>query len=405
MWRFQSTHERSETEYLDQTIERLEADTFLSKRADALLDGASASEPMLADLFRTPQDIRYHAEGPVVRDHLKQMLIALYGLVEEKFHLIDLEEFRRLKGYEGEIEELEETIKEHIGLFEVFTLCHDIGKWSSISFHSPIGSKGEQEGFNVSRTQLFREASSERLQMMKAYQERYKIFSASRPNECPREIQADFFMTYKIEVHYPNHAKKIYAPTSEALLERFCIAHQLPVREHDLLIDLIAHHMDVIRDFQTVRPERFGSYVHLAMSHGVDADDYTDLMQGALALDTMLGSKRLSAHGYWQDALPLIHCLRSEHDFAPHRRGEKEDERAAEHRREHNRGFREVGLDGEAMMDLLEMDPGPEFGRLLRRIHAAVLGQGDMPQLKTSVRKEVEERAGAFYNRMFVKGD
>ena len=57
------------------------------------------------------------------------------------------------------------------------------------------------------------------------------------------------------------------------------------------------------------------------------------------------------------------------------------------------------------MMDLLEMDPGPEFGRLLRRIHAAVLGQGDMPQLKTSVRKEVEERAGAFYNRMFVKGD
>ena len=122
MWRFQSTHERSETEYLDQTIERLEADTFLSKRADALLDGASASEPMLADLFRTPQDIRYHAEGPVVRDHLKQMLIALYGLVEEKFHLIDLEEFRRLKGYEGEIEELEGRILRVITLEDKKTI-------------------------------------------------------------------------------------------------------------------------------------------------------------------------------------------------------------------------------------------------------------------------------------------
>jgi hypothetical protein len=57
------------------------------------------------------------------------------------------------------------------------------------------------------------------------------------------------------------------------------------------------------------------------------------------------------------------------------------------------------------MLELLEMDPGPEFGRLLRRIQSAIVGRGTMPLLKKTIRQEIEKRAEAFYHRSFVKGD
>ena len=53
-------------------------------------------------------------KGATMRDHLRLMLIFLFALVEEKVHLTDLEEFRRLKGYEGELQELEDLMKENI---------------------------------------------------------------------------------------------------------------------------------------------------------------------------------------------------------------------------------------------------------------------------------------------------
>ena len=51
------------------------------------------------------------------------------------------------------------------------------------------------------------------------------------------------------------------------------------------------------------------------------------------------------------------------------------------------------------------MDPGPEFGLVLRRIHAAILGQGDLPKFGEKIDQELETRITTIYQKMFPQGD
>ena len=405
MWRFESVHERSQTRSLDEVMSWVECDGHVFSHAQSLIDAAVAQEPLIAQSLKTPQDIRYHAEGPVLYDHLQLMLAFLFAVVEEKVHLIDIEEFRRLKGYEGEIEELEEMLKEHVSFFQVFILCHDVAKWPCVSFTSRKGSKGESLGFQTPRIHVYDQAAPERMKRLNDYLNLYQEFSTGQEKDSDRETQSHFYLTYGIDVHYPHHARKIHSPVFEALLNRFSQAHQLPSRDQEMLGDLIAHHMEFGADFLQVRPSRIERYVHLSSRRGYDADDFIDLLQGCLLLDHVVGSKRLNPHGYWHDPSSLIHCLKSEHDYAPHRRAQKELERENREKKERLQLFKEAGLDGVALMDLLEMDPGPEFGLVLRRIHAAILGQGNLPKFGEQIDQELETRIAAFYQKIFPQGD
>jgi hypothetical protein len=405
MWRFESTHEKSETEYLDQVVERIRADKDLYLRAENMLDSASQAEPLFMDSLRAPQDVRYHAEGPFVRNHLREMLMALYAIVEGKVHLIDIEEFRRLKGYEGEIDELEEIIKEQAALFEVFVLVHDIAKWSTIRFVSREHSRGEERGFMMDENQYAHQAHSTRVELRERYLELYRDFESQHPGHSAQEIQRDFYLTYEIDVKYPHHARQIHTPVFEALLERFAQAHDLPGRDLDLLEDLITHHMEFNKDFLKVRPERMRRYHHLARVRGWDSDDFIDIMQGCILLDMVFGSLKLSPHGYWHDAAPILNCLESEHQYIPMRRAEKLRQLEMKEKSSRNNVFKDVGLDGMAVMDLLGMEAGPEFGKTLRRIHSGVIGKGDMPKFGKTVDQEIERRALAYYKKTFVKGE
>jgi hypothetical protein len=52
-------------------------------------------------------------------------------------------------------------------------------------------------------------------------------------------------------------------------------------------------------------------------------------------------------------------------------------------------------------MDLLEMDPGPEFGIQLRRIHAAIQGVGELPTFGKKIDRELSDRIGQYYQSIF----
>ncbi|MBI4591880.1 hypothetical protein HY733_00300 [Candidatus Uhrbacteria bacterium] len=405
MWRFESTHERQDSHYLDQVIAKIEADPHLFQHAQSVLTAVSHQEPLIAQSLLTPQDIRYHAEGSTMRDHVCLMLMFLTALVEEKVHLIDIEEFRRLKGYEGELQELEDLMKENSALFQVFTLCHDVAKWVTMTFTSKPGSRGEILGFNTPRSHHFDELAHERVAKRDAYLVLYTQFSRHDFHGTDRETQAQFYLQYGINVHYPHHARKIHAPVFEALLRRLSQAHELPDREYEMLVDLISHHMECGFDFKVPRPARIRRYTHIATKRGYDADDFIDLAQACLFLDQTVGSRRWSPHGYWHETKSFINFLRSEHDFAPHRRAEKEAVREDQEKKERNRILREVGLDGVALMDVLGMDSGPEFGLVLRRIHAGLFGQGEMPSFGKKIDTEIEQRAGEYYKKMFEQGE
>ncbi len=383
MWRFESTHEQKETEYLDAIIEKIEGDVHLRHHAQAILDGVAAQEPLVAQSLLTPQDVRYHAEGPVMLDHLTLMLMVLTAVCEGKVHLVDIEEFRRLKGYEGEIQELEDTLKEYVAFFQVFILMHDVCKWVSLSFSS----------------------SKEGALSFETYRDRYAVFAKQHSEKSPREIQAQFYLVNRIDVHYYHHARHIHTRVYQELLERLCQAHGLSERDHEMVDDLVSHHMEFGSDFDVVRPKRIHRYIHLATKRGYDADDFIDLMQGCQFLDGVCGSKRLSTRGYWHDPSPLINCLKSESEYAPWRRVQKEKERVEAEGRARNRLLKEVGLDGVALMDVLEMEPGRAFGLALRRIHAGILGKSEMPKFSSKIDAEIEKRVAQFYQKSFKKGE
>ncbi len=406
MWRTISVHEKKETEFLDSAIERLEQDADLREKADAELRAVASQEPLFAEALQTPQSPHYHAEGPFLEDHLRLMLVALYAVLDERLHLIDIEEFRRMKGYEGEIDEMEEMIKENVAFMETFILCHDVGKWATVSFDAKEGSRGRAIGFTMGADDFWQPMNvSERAKMRERYLDLYQRFAEQHPHESDRNVQAQFFLAYGIELHYPGHARMIHAPVYMRLLERVSMAHNLHPMETAMLEDIIAHHLEPLHDFQEPRPAAIKKYVGMAEGKGYDADDFIDLFQACVFLDAVCGSKRRSAHGLWHNPLPIIHFLKSEHDAFPSRRKEKQLKQEQEEQKRRNQIFRQVGLDGLALMELLGMEPGPQFGRALRRIQSAVIGKGRMPHFSEEIDKEIENRVASFYAKWFVKDE
>lgn len=399
MWRRQSNHERGEAEYLDDALLRIERDRALGDRAEKRLKKIAADEPLIADLLRTPQSPRHHAEGPFVSDHVRMMLAALYGILEEKLHLIDIEEFRRLKGYEGEIDELEETLKENAAFFETFALVHDAAKWATVFFTANPGTRGSTLGFTMDRSMHWEDVgASERAKMRNRYLELYGECARLHPREPSNLVQAQFFAAYGIDVHYPGHDHAISSPVYLDLLKRLSRSARLTDRDTALLEDMIVHHLDPIQDFDAVRPERIDRYVRLAQKHGFDLDDYLDVLQACVFLDGVCGSKRAGGEGVRHDGTLIVHFFQSEHGFAPWKRAAKAEQRALEEKRERNRLFRVVGLDGVALMELLNMQSSPEFGTVLKRIHAAVSGEGNMPALRQELVYEIKERVRRYHD-------
>lgn len=407
MWR-KPIEARGETETLDEAMERLSHDARLRERADAELRAAASQEPLIADSLRTPQSPPFHCEGPSMDSHVRRMLIVLYALTEKKLRLLGLEEFRRMKGYEGEVEELQQTLLEHVALFECFALLHDAAKWAAISFTSIPGSEGERLGFDMGGMAHWHEIGvSDRAKLRERYLELYAAFARERAQEPERAVQQAFFEAYGIQIHYHGHDRMIHAPAYRALLRRMCQAHRLTDRDEALLEEMIAHHLDAFGDFaHKADPSRVGRFHHLAADRGFDADDFIDLLQGGLFLDGVCGSARRSPHGgVWHDPTPLINFLRAEHDYAPWAREEKEKRRAEERKKLRNQRFRETGLDGVALMEVFKMEPGPRLGKALAIIHAAVLGEGPWPKLPDATRKELDGRAARFYALEFEKAE
>jgi len=406
MWRNLSAHEKNETEFLADAVDRVLRDRGLRHLADRTLHDEAMVEPLVADALRTPQSPRHHAEGPFVEDHLLLMSQVLSAVLGEKLHLVDVEEFAALKGFEGEIEELEETIKENAALYEAFVLCHDAPKWATVCFDAPEGSGGRAAGF-VADAWAHRHdmGISERAKFRTRYSSMYETFRLERPELSSVETQRQFYATYGIDVHYAGHDRAIHSPVYRALLERVASRRRLPPRDADLLETLIAHHMDPIADFASSNPAAILRYHALAAKHGYDADDFVDLLQGCLFLDTVCASRPRVDGRVSNDPTVLINFLRSEHDFAPWRRAEKERVREDKKKRARNVLFREAGLDGVGLMDVLGMDPGPKFGKVLATIQAAIVDGTEIPKFTKAIDAEIEKRIDAYFKLAFPSGE
>jgi hypothetical protein len=237
---------------------------------------------------------------------------------------------------------------------------------------------------------------SERAKLRERFLALYQSFADEVRESDGRILEASFYGTYQIRAHYYGHDRAVHSHAYRGLLRRLCDAHGLPSRDQELLEDVIAHHLEPGADFKVRNPARVQRYVSLAAARGYDADDFLDILQAGVFLDMVCGSEP-------HDASVLIHFLRSEHDYAPWKRALKEQRREEERKRERQRAFRLSGLDGVALMELLRMDPGPQFGKALRVIQEAIAEGKPLPRFNASVDQELARRTAAFYEAAFDK--
>lgn len=408
MWQFQSSHQQKDTLHLHRVVEQLSNDHGLRERAETTLHAVAAQEPLFAEALQTPQSPKYHAEGPVLKDHLRLILSVLYGIVEGKVHLLDIEEFRRMKGFEGEIEEMELLIKEYAAFFESFAIAHDVAKWSTVFFVSPKETKGYELGFHMDDV-MHREdiLETERAKMRVRYAQLFQSFSEEHKTLSPKQLQIAFTKEFGIRIGYPGHDTAVHRPIFRQFVERVSHAHDLTEHDESMLLDMIAHHLRPITEFKEQNTRAIEKYQKFCKRRVYDFDLYINLLQAAFFLDVVCGSVRYdSVNGYSNEFTGIKNFLESEHLIAPERREEKEKIRQREKVAEQNRRFRAVKLDGIALMDLLEMDAGPQFGKVFQRIQQAILEGTKLP--KTGKRRNDEEllrRVSLFWEMSFEKGD
>jgi len=394
MWRRSNKKPLPFAHDLDQVLENFEQDRFLIEWTDQVMKETTENYPILTDVFASPQSADKHAEGPLLEDHVRKILMALYALVEGRFSLLEIEEFQRMKGYEGEFEELEEMIKERAAFFKVFALVHDIGKAATVSFSAPEGSKGAEHGFSQSLSVGWDDfAGDQRYEARKKYDDLYATFAVEHPGQDPKVTQAEFFREYQISVSNHGHARAIFEPELNKVVRSLATDNRLPENDIDLLEELIAAHMDPARRFwKKSDPKDYQSLVEYSSGIGQDADDFLDLLQAETFLDKVCGSWKLSAGGYWHCYDVLVNFMRAEHDYAPARRADAEERRAKRELEKQREVYRQVGLDGDSLQDLLAIVPGPDFGKLLDAIQGAITRPELMPDLNSDVRPEVAKR-------------
>lgn len=395
MWRSDFSSHRGESEFLDEALARIYRDQQLIDEANQVLKTFAKEEPLFKEILATPQSPKYHAEGPMLEDHLRHMLVAFFGVLKNRLKLTHIEEFRSMKGFTGEFRELEEIIKENAGFFKAFILLHDIGKKYTIGFEAPKGSKGAEKGFHDS-------TASSAIQLA-AYSDLFHQFAGAHIHESDADKQFAFYSWYEIEIHYRGHERVIHRPVFKALLERVGDACGLRPQLIELLEDIIAYHMDPIRDFAEVRPTSIKKLVKLANNRGRDSDDFIDILQACVFLDAVCASKRRTIHGSFFDPSLLINFLKSEHAHDPFMVSRKEKARNQDERERRNQILKESGLDGEAIMELLGMEPGPLFGRTLLDIQEGVLGKHAIPTFGKEIDNELQSRAQSFYENWFDK--
>jgi len=393
MWR-DGSGIKVETKFMDEVLHEVEVDKEIETKVEKRLKDLEKRYPILADAFDSPQSADKHAEGPRVRDHIKLILTNLNGLLDGKFSLNEIEELARLKGYEGEFEEMEEVIKERASFFQAFALVHDIGKGAATRLIAQEGTPGFELGFDYKSSASWGDFGGEdRLVARKKYDDLFAGFQAEHSKLDPQELQLEFFNKYQISVSNWGHAQAAYAPHFQKVIIKVAKELRLSDSDVDLLIDLINLHMHPLHYFrQGADPKFYQSLVELVTARGYDSDDFLDILEAGTLLDKVFGIKCQKAGQYFHNPLIITNFLKSEHDWAPYKREKAKLIREAEIEKYRKKIIREVGLDGEAIMQLTGMSPGPELGKLLRNLRDCVEQDQDLPKFKKAVAKELKVR-------------
>ncbi|EKD33182.1 MAG: hypothetical protein ACD_76C00076G0001 [uncultured bacterium] len=338
-----------------------------SERARDTVSRAIASHPSLKSLLDVPQSPKHHAEGPYLYDHIELGLASLYAILDGKIDLLAIDEFRSMRGYEAEISELQETIKERAASMEAFLLIHDLGKLQSISFTS--SGKGKAHGFPP---RYIRASGAFRAELFANYQKLFGKFVHENSQMSLKESYLRFYDEYAIDIHYEGHASALLNSELKNICDCICEERGVRGAEIDLVRSLSLRHDLPLKLFRKSRASLMEIIIACATKDRFDSDDYIDSMQAVMVLDAVFGSRAYKYGVVSVEIDTTKNFLISEHDYAPSKSSRAGKRAEIREKQRVNNILKQAGLDGKTVSQIAEVSPGPKLGELMTEIQSAV---------------------------------
>jgi len=328
----------------------------------------------LSQVHRTPQSANHHAEGPMMTNHIENMIAGIFAICEGKVSLSQIEEFAREKHFKNEIAELEDVICENAATLKAFTMLHDIAKYDTISFSSPAGSKGAAEGFS-------KDSRLDKSALIDRYLKLLNAFKVDLPDLDSRQVAIDFYKEFEIKVHYKGHAKVAVSDKYEEVrntVEDLC---RLTARDREILALTIKYHIEVM-DFIGDKPDgaRYSYLQRVGQRSGIDGNDLLDVQTAALLLDALIGSIGYQDGALVPDIELVLNMLRSEELAVVERRHARVKKIENKKQSEFKKMLESVGLGGGDVFKLLDIPFGPGRAGIIDKVQNAVK-TGDLSEL------------------------
>lgn len=386
-----------ERPFLVDALERV-LDEEGRRRAHAVFEGAISRIPELVRFRITPQTPPYHAEGPNVASHVERILASVLA-IEEGMHLNGIEEFAREATLRLAIDDIEETIRSHVGFWKAFALVHDIAKPDLVFFTAPESSKGAAEGFSTYRRSELAASPKE----IARFDKLVRAHIAARPKMNDREAAVSCYNEFGVRAHYDLHDRKgagpEYAAMRAAALELFGVDPSF----HKLLSELMWSHIDALNYFTTTADsKKYESLAARARKMGLNADVFLTFLAAGVLLDGVFGSLVYDAGKLAPNPAPFLNLLHAELEAVPLRNAG----RLAAVERAEKQAIRDILAEAKlSPADVFALVPapmGPVRGEIMRAVTDLVRGHepgydfgrrlGELRERASMARKMLEEK-------------
>lgn len=382
---FNRSPQKKEPRPLNDVLADLLTDADFLLSVEAFLSPLKTTFPFLASALALPQSADLHAEGPRVEHHVRQALLVLFAITTDKLALTDFLEVVQMRGFETEWLEIERAMKESSATLRTAILLSQLGKPETAQFIALADAPP------VSKTFLTRSA----------YEEAFNRWEAQQAVDGSIDLSRGFFLAYRVSVQTPNAYEHLFAKDTVATFEAVALQERLTEEAKWQTREMVLHLGSALSIFS--HREDAGAYerfLKLLQARKIDEEPFVRLLQALMFCLFVAGTMQSSAHGVWHDMSVVESFLRAEHSAVPARRALAEKRFEEEKKRIRQKIFQELKLDGAGLLELFQMKPGPEFGRLLHVVQKVARGEeGELPKLDSAVHQELIQRLQEAHTR------
>lgn len=378
MWEHLGRTKTKEKEPLEAFCQRVFCDARREQEAQAVIASVQ-SDPAIREMLACPQTPPEHLEGPTVLHHIRAMLMGLAVVVEDREDLSRIEELAP-RGFEAEVREVGQVMREHAATLRAFCLLHDLGKPRVLQFVTRRNVHAEHPAIL--------EGGNPRI----AFESLWTSYRSQQAEVSTEEAMIGFYTSYGIEATYPAAAHQIFAPMFESSVRLVAQQQRLSASELGRLLVLIELHETIRAHAAEHRHDVIGLVRHLAQQRGQDASVLLDLVEATVLLEDAFGRLRLGLSGAHHDASAFAHVLTDRRRADPERAEALTQTQGRRSKQERQAWLRQMHLDGNALKPIFSGLSGPQFGAMLARVQETAFGQRPLWELADEIPRELVER-------------